>query len=174
MSSTQPIHVGAIDLGASSGRVMVGTIADGRIALTEVRRFSNGPVPLPTRAGERLYWDVLRLWGQIRQGLLEAVRDVGPLSAIGVDTWGVDYGLVNGDGVSAGMVASYRSTRTRGVPQRLFAAIPPEELYAINGVQVQEFNTIFQLLAENRDGGLPTPDNGLSARTYRGRWRIGN
>ena len=85
MNPSRPVHVAAIDLGASSGRVMVGTIRDGRVALTQTRRFANGPVPLPTRAGERLYWDVLRLWSEIREGLLAAVREVGPLSAIGID-----------------------------------------------------------------------------------------
>ena len=83
MNPFRPVYVVAIDLGASFGRVMVGTIHDGRVALTQTRRFANGPVPLPTRAGERLYWDVLRLWSEIREGLLAAVRDVGPLSAIG-------------------------------------------------------------------------------------------
>ena len=165
MSSSQPIRIGAIDLGPSTGRVIVGTIAEGRITLTETRRFTNSAVPLPTRAGERLYWDVLRLWGEIREGLLAAVRDVGPLSAIGVDAWGVDYGLVNGNGVPAGMVSAYNSQRTTGMPERLFSAIPAGELYRINGLQVQEFNTVFQLLAEKLDGGLPTPGNGLPSRT---------
>ncbi|WP_172121097.1 rhamnulokinase [Actinomyces faecalis] len=151
----EPLHVGAVDLGASSGRVMVGTLADGRITLTETRRFVNGAVPVPTDDGERLYWDVLRLWSEIREGLLAAVREVGPLSAVGIDTWAVDYGLLREGGALAGPVAAYRSERTRGVPEELFASIPPSELYGVNGLQVQEFNTVFQLLAERRDGGLP-------------------
>ena len=158
-------HVAAVDLGASSGRVMVGTIADGRIRLTETRRFPNGAIPVPTRTGERLYWDVLRLWSEVREGLTAAVRDVGPLSAVGVDTWGVDYGLVDGQGAPTGMVAAYRSQRTGGLAGQLLSTIPPSELYALNGLQVQEFNTLFQLMAEARDVGLPTPGNGLPART---------
>ncbi|WP_159718622.1 rhamnulokinase [Actinomyces marmotae] len=165
MSSSTPIRIGAIDLGPSAGRVIVGTIDDGRITLTETRRFSNSAIPLPTRAGERLYWDVLRLWSEIREGLLAAVRDIGPLSAIGVDAWSVDYGLVDGNGVPAGMVSAYNSPRTKGMPERFFAAIPAGELYRINGLQVQEFNTVFQLLAEDLDGGLPSPSNGLPSRT---------
>ncbi|MBW3068495.1 rhamnulokinase [Actinomyces sp. 594] len=155
MTNARPIHVGAVDLGASSGRVMVGTIADGRIELTETRRFANGPIPLPGPGGERLFWDVLHLWDEIRQGLLAAVRDVGPLSAVGIDTWGVDYGLLGPGGLLAGQVASYRCPRTRGVPAEVFAAIPAAELYSVNGLQVQDFNTLFQLVAESRDGGLP-------------------
>ena len=164
MNPSRPVHVAAIDLGASSGRVMVGTIHDGRIDLTQTRRFANGPVPLPTRAGERLYWDVLRLWSEIREGLLAAVREVGPLSAIGIDTWAVDYGLVTGQGVLAGMVDSYRSPRTRGMPDRLFEAIPAPEVYAVNGLQVQDFNTVFQLMADARDGSLPATAD-LGSRT---------
>ncbi len=87
MSDPTPVHIGAVDLGASSGRVMVGTIANGRVSLTEIRRFSNSVVPVPTSDGERLFWDVLHLWSEVRQGLLTAVRNVGPLSAIGIDTW---------------------------------------------------------------------------------------
>lgn len=168
MTNARPIHVGAVDLGASSGRVMVGTIADGRIELTETRRFGNGPIPLPGPDGERLYWDVLHLWDEIRAGLLAAVRDVGPLAAVGIDTWGVDYGLLGPGGLLAGQVASYRCPRTRGVPEEVFAAIPAAELYAVNGLQVQDFNTVFQLVAESRDGGLPrtaTPADGAAQRT---------
>ncbi|WP_454931942.1 rhamnulokinase [Actinomyces oricola] len=155
-----PVHVAAVDLGASSGRVMVGTLTRddaGRttIALTETRRFTNGPAPLPSRAGERLYWDVLHLWNEIREGLLAAVRQVGPLSAVGVDTWAVDYGLVNKAGLLTGHVASYRCQRTQGVPAEVFARIPAAELYRVNGLQVQDFNTVFQLLAASREGGLP-------------------
>ena len=165
MTATRPVHIGAVDLGASSGRVMVGTIADGRIDLTQTRRFTNGAIPLPTREGERLFWDMLHLWNEVREGLLTAVRDVGPLSAIGIDTWGVDYGLVNGSGTLSAQVHAYRSERTRGIPERVFAKIPAPEIYAINGLQVQEFNTMFQLVAQARDNGIPRASNGAYART---------
>lgn len=165
MTATQPVHVAAVDLGASSGRVMVGTLADGRITLTETRRFSNGAIPLPTREGERLFWDVLHLWSEIREGLLAAVRDVGPLSAIGIDTWAVDYGLVNGAGTLSAQVHAYRSERTKGVPEQVFARIPAEEVYGVNGLQVQDFNTMFQLVAQMRDNGIPRKGNGSYART---------
>ena len=128
MSDATPVHIGAVDLGASSGRVMVGTIADGRLSLTEIRRFSNSVVPVPTSDGERLFWDVLHLWNEVRQGLLTAVRSVGPLSAIGIDTWAVDYGLVNASGALSTQVHAYRSARTRGVPEQVFARIPAQAL----------------------------------------------
>ncbi len=165
MTATQPVHVAAVDLGEASGRVMVGTLAAGRITLTETRRFSNGALPLPTREGERLFWDVLHLWSEIREGLLAAVRDVGPLSAIGIDTWAVDYGRVNGAGTLSAQVHAYRSARTRGVPEQVFARIPAEEVYGVNGLQVQDFNTMFQLVAQMRDNGIPRKGNGSYART---------
>lgn len=165
MSDAAPVHIGAVDLGASSGRVMVGTIADGRVCLTEIRRFSNNVIPVPTSEGERLFWDVLHLWSEVRQGLLTAVRNVGPLSAIGIDTWAVDYGLVNASGALTTQVHAYRSARTRGVPQQVFDRIPAQEVYAINGLQVQDFNTLFQLMAHERDDGLPRKSNGAQAHT---------
>lgn len=154
------VHVAAVDLGASSGRVIVGTFtpdATGKpqIELTETRRFSHAPVALPTDHGERLYWDVLRLWSEIRAGLLSAARECGPLTAIGIDTWGVDYGLLDAHSALSAPVASYRSARTAGLPQELFTRIPADEFYAINGAQVQDFNTVFQLLAHHRESGLP-------------------
>ena len=165
MSAPTPVHIGAVDLGASSGRVMVGTIANGRVSLTEIRRFSNSVVPVPTSDGERLFWDVLHLWSEVRQGLLTAVRNVGPLSAIGIDTWAVDYGLVNASGALSTQVHAYRSARTRGVPEQIFAKIPAQEVYTINGLQVQDFNTLFQLMAQERDDGLPRESDGAGART---------
>ncbi|WP_167145568.1 rhamnulokinase family protein [Actinomyces sp. ZJ308] len=163
MSDATPVHIGAVDLGASSGRVMVGTVANGRVSLTEIRRFSNSVVPVPTRDGERLFWDVLHLWSEVRQGLLTAVRNVGPLSAIGIDTWGVDYGLVNASGALSSQVHAYRSARTRGVPEQVFTRIPAQEIYAINGLQVQDFNTMFQLMAQQRDDGLPRTSDGAGS-----------
>ena len=165
MSDATPVHIGAVDLGASSGRVMVGTIADGRLSLTEIRRFSNSVVPVPTSDGERLFWDVLHLWNEVRQGLLTAVRSVGPLSAIGIDTWAVDYGLVNSSGAVSTQVHAYRSARTQGVPEQVFARIPAQEVYAINGLQVQDFNTLFQLMAQERDDGLPREPDGTNTHT---------
>ncbi|WP_026460264.1 rhamnulokinase [Schaalia suimastitidis] len=159
MAHILPVHIGAVDLGASSGRVMVGTFDGESVTLTEVRRFSNAPIPVPTDRGTRLYWDVLRLWDEIRQGLAQGARDVGPLSVVGIDSWAVDYGIIDEAGVLSTQMASYRCQRTAGVPQEVFAKIPAQDFYRINGLQVQPFNTVFQLIAEQREGGLAAAHN---------------
>ena len=88
----------AFDLGAESGRAMLGRLADGRLNLSEVHRFANGPVRVPDKTGRvSLHWDVLHLWNEIQQGIALAGRE-GPLAGIGVDTWGVDFGLLNRHG----------------------------------------------------------------------------
>lgn len=138
----------AVDLGASSGRVMVGTLSDGGIRLVEAGRFPNGPVEVPTPHGPRLHWDVLRLWESVTTGLRSATHDVGPLESVGVDTWAVDYGLLDAGGELIGNPSSYRCPRTTGVAKRYFEAVPAETMYRRVGLQVQPFNTVFQLLAE--------------------------
>lgn len=138
----------AVDLGASSGRVITGTLTDGRFELLEAARFPNAPVMVPTRNGPRLHWDVLRLWESVLAGLHTAAHDIGPLESIGIDTWAVDYGLLDHDGELIGNPASYRCGRTEGVADWLFSKISPEEFYQLNGLQVQPFNTIFQVMAE--------------------------
>lgn len=140
----------AVDLGASSGRVIAGVLDGDSIELTETARFANGAVSVPTFEGPRLHWDVLHLWQEILAGLRTAADEVGPLAAVGIDTWGVDYGLLDERGSLLGNPASYRCARTDGVPERLFAKLDPQRAYAANGTQVQPFNTIFQVLAERR------------------------
>lgn len=138
----------AVDLGASSGRVIAGTLQNGRIRLAEVARFGNGPVEVPTALGPRQHWDILRLWSEVADGLRAAAHDVGPLASVGIDTWAVDYGLLDSDGALLGNPASYRCDRTAGAPERFFEALPAAELYARVGLQVQPFNTVFQLSVE--------------------------
>lgn len=146
-----PTTMAAVDLGASSGRVMAGTLYEGRITLVEAGRFSNGAVEVPTERGPRLHWDVLRLWEAVTRGLRDAAHDVGPLQSVGVDTWAVDYGLLDAGGELIGNPASYRCHRTAGVAQQYFTEVPAREMYGRVGAQVQPFNTIFQLLAESRE-----------------------
>lgn len=138
----------AVDLGASSGRVLTGALSDGRIVLREAGRFPNGAVEVPTSRGPRLHWDVLRLWQSVTQGLRAAVHEVGPLSSVGVDTWAVDYGLLDAGGELIGNPSSHRCRRTVGMADQYFAHMPAEQLYERVGIQIQPFNTIFQLLAE--------------------------
>ncbi|MGV8847723.1 FGGY family carbohydrate kinase, partial [Tessaracoccus sp.] len=138
----------AVDLGASSGRVMVGTLFDGRITLAEAGRFPNGPIQVPTDLGPRMYWDVLRLWDDVTRGLRVAAHDFGPMESVAIDTWAVDYALLDAGGELMGNPASYRCQRTVGVADRYFRDVPAQEMYRRVGLQVQPFNTIFQLLVE--------------------------
>ncbi|HEY0216654.1 MAG TPA: rhamnulokinase family protein [Cellulomonas sp.] len=145
--STQHGALVAVDLGASSGRVVVGRLVGGRLETTEVARFPNGPVPLPAGDGERLRTDVLGLWSGIRTGLRDAVREHGPVASIGIDTWGVDFALLDADGALLGDPTHYRDTRTEGVPARFAEVLPVDEHYARTGTQVQPFNTVYQVAA---------------------------
>lgn len=139
----------AVDLGASSGRVLAGTLSGGRITLVEAGRFPNGAVEVPTERGPRLHWDVLRLWQSVTLGLRAAAHEIGPLQSVGIDTWAVDYGLLDAHGELLGNPSSYRCPRTDGVADQYFSRVPAELAYARVGAQVQPFNTIFQLLSED-------------------------
>jgi sugar (pentulose or hexulose) kinase len=132
--------VAAVDLGASGGRVMAGRVSGSGVALHEVHRFAN----LPVSAGGTLYWDILRLYAEVRDGLDAAAREFGPASA-GIDSWGVDYGLLGESGMLLGNPVHYRDPRTDGVAARLADAVPAEELYAVTGIAQLPFNTIYQL-----------------------------
>jgi rhamnulokinase len=133
-------RVAAVDLGASSGRVMAAEVAPERLRLSEVARFPNGPI----RLRDTLHWDVLALY----RGVLDGLRAAGPaLDAVGIDSWGVDHGLLDATGALLGNPVHHRDGRTDGVPQRLHEVIPPAELYATTGVQVLPINTIYQLVA---------------------------
>ncbi|MGW4515092.1 rhamnulokinase [Streptomyces sp. NPDC004393] len=129
----------AVDLGASSGRVMVGRVGRGTLELTEAHRFPNRPVHLP----EGLRWDILSLY----TGVLDGLRAAGPVRSVGIDSWAVDYGLLDADGALLGNPVHYRDTRTEGIAQKVWATVPAQELYAATGVQYAPFNTLYQLTA---------------------------
>jgi sugar (pentulose or hexulose) kinase len=129
----------AVDLGASSGRVMVGRVDAGRLDLTEVSRFPNEPV----RVRATLHWDILALYREILDGL----RAAGPVASVGIDSWAVDYGLVDESGALLGNPVHYRDARTDGVPDRVVAALGAARLYETTGLAQQPFNTLFQLVA---------------------------
>ncbi|MFD5659630.1 rhamnulokinase [Streptomyces hirsutus] len=130
----------AVDLGASSGRVMVGRVGPDSLELTEVHRFANRPVRVP----EGLRWDVLGLYA----GVLEGLREAGDgLASVGVDGWAVDYGLLDADGALLGNPVHYRDRRTDGVAEKVWARVPAGELYAATGLQYAPFNTLYQLTA---------------------------
>jgi rhamnulokinase len=132
----------AADLGAESGRVILGTLTHGRLEIEELRRFPNQPVELPSG----LYWDAFRLFHEIIEGLTIAGRERHLKAAgIGVDTWGVDFGLLAADGGLIDCPRHYRDARTNGVPERLFETVPRSEVFARTGVQIMSINSLYQL-----------------------------
>jgi rhamnulokinase len=133
----------AFDLGAESGRAMMGTIDGGRLALKELHRFANTPVRLPSG----LYWDTLRLWHEIQQGLAAAARAGPPLDGVGVDTWGVDFGLLDAGGTLLENPRHYRDSRNSGMLERTFAVVPREEIFAETGLQFMQLNSLYQWYA---------------------------
>jgi rhamnulokinase len=136
------LRVGAVDLGATSGRVMAGTVVDDGLLLEEVHRFPNGAVP----AGGSLYWDVLGIHREILAGLRSISRG-GTLDGIGIDSWAVDYGLIDRSGALLGNPYSHRDSRTDGVAEQVLQKVDASELYAVTGLQQLPFNTIYQLTA---------------------------
>ena len=136
------VTVAAVDLGASGGRVMAGQAGPKGVELHEVYRFPNEPVAV----GGTLYWDILRLYVEVRHGLAAAARRFA-LGGVGIDSWGVDFGLLDASGALLGNPVHYRDARTTGVPARVHAAVPAAELYALTGIQQLPFNTIYQLAA---------------------------
>jgi len=142
------MHYLGFDLGASSGRAMLGTLEDGRLRLTEIHRFSNDPVML----FGRMVWDVPRLVHEMKRALNKASNAGVEISAMGIDTWGVDFGLLDARGHLTGLPVHYRDTRTRGVPERAFGTMPKDVLYEKTGLAFNEFNTLFQLLAMREEG----------------------
>src|SRR5690606_17804667 len=147
-----------------------GRVADGRLTTTEVARFPNGPVAVP--AGERdvLHWDVLRLYAEVVAGLRTAAREHGPLASVGIDSWAVDYGLLDRDGALLGNPVHYRDARTDGVPEEVFAHLTREWLYARNGLQVLPFNTVFQLAAAAGTAQLDAAERLLLVPDLLGHW----
>ncbi|MCE9553098.1 MAG: rhamnulokinase [Planctomycetes bacterium] len=134
----------AIDLGASSGRHVAGLFDGSRLNLAEVYRFDNGPVYV----NDHMYWDVLGLWQHIQKGLRAAGTTYGGrLKSLGVDTWGVDFGLLGRGDELMGNPYNYRDPRTVGMMDKAFHLVPREEIFAQTGLQFMELNSLFQLLA---------------------------
>ena len=123
---------------------MLGRFDGARLVLDEAHRFANTPV----RVSETVYWDVLRLWGDVQQGLAAAAQLAGePLASVGVDTWGVDFGLLGRDDALLGNPVHYRDARTAGMIERACQQVGREAIFARTGIQFQPFNTLYQLLA---------------------------
>ncbi len=133
----------AIDIGASSGRHILGHLEDGRMVLEEIHRFPNGMVD---RDGEKV-WDVEELFAQIKCGMKKCAQAGKIPDSVGVDTWGVDFVLLNKAGERIGNAVAYRDDRTKGMDEEVYKVIGEDELYARTGIQKQQFNTIYQLMA---------------------------
>ena len=148
----------AFDFGASSGRAIIGCFDGEKITLEEVLRFSNDPVSV----GGTVYWDVLRLFYEIKQGIIKA-RMAGGFDSIGNDTWGVDFGLIDAEGKLMENPIHYRDARTVGMVDEAFKTMPREKIYGITGIQFMELNTLFQLISlkKNRPWMLERADKML-------------
>lgn len=132
----------AFDFGASSGRAIIGSFDGEKISLKEVHRFTNDPVDL----GGTLYWDVLRLFYEIKQGIVKA-KIAGGFDSIGIDTWGVDFGLIDKNGRLLENPVHYRDKRTSCLVEESFKTVPRQRMYDITGIQFMELNTLFQLIS---------------------------
>lgn len=132
----------AFDFGASSGRAMLGIYDGKKIELQEIHRFSNDPVMV----NGTLYWDILRLFHEVKQGLVKA-KAYGKIDSLGIDTWGVDFGLIDNHGQIIANPVHYRDTRTQEMMEEVFKLVPKDELYQSTGIQFIFFNSIFQLMA---------------------------
>ncbi|MGM0881261.1 MAG: rhamnulokinase [Bacillota bacterium] len=133
----------AYDLGASSGRAMLGRLNEGKIEVEELHRFSNDPV----QVGDRLHWDILRLLHELKQGLLKAKHRGIKLDSIAIDSWAVDFGLIGSSGELLGNPYHYRDHHTDGVMERLMEEMTASHIFGRTGIQFLPFNTINQLAA---------------------------
>lgn len=136
----------AADFGGGSGRIIAGSLADGRLELEEVYRFPNRQV----RLGDTVYWDFPALFEDMKTGLKTAARKGYAVKGIGIDTWGVDFGLLDRSGNLTGNPVCYRDSRTEGTAKEVFAILDESSHYASAGIQVMEINTLFQLWAMKR------------------------
>lgn len=146
----------AADFGAGSGRVIVGTVLPNGIELDEVHRFPNRQI----RLGNTIYWDFLSLFEELKNGLKKAFAKYSGIVSIGVDTWGVDFGLIDHNGHLVSNPVCYRDARTNGIPEKAFRVIPESEWYALTGNQFMEINTAFQLysMVLSHDPALKTAE----------------
>ena len=134
----------AIDIGAESGRTIVGTLAESQLTLTETHRFANGPVRVP----DGLHWDVLRLWSDIKEGIGRSSTKIdNKLDSIGLDTWAVDFALLDKNKSLLSDPFHYRDTRTDGMLAEAFTRMPRAEIFSNTGIQFMQINTLYQLLA---------------------------
>lgn len=138
------INLLAFDFGASGGRVILGRLCEGKLSINTVHRFDNGPIE---RSG-RLHWDFPMLLAELKRGISLACRQAGgPIESLGIDTWGVDFGLLDSSGALIDYPYHYRDSRFGGMCGKAFETVPAKEIYEATGIAFLPFNTIYQLLA---------------------------
>lgn len=167
----------AADFGGGSGHVIAGYVAEGRLQLDEIHRFANRPVKL----GTTVYWDFPSLFADLKEGLAKAIKKGYRIQSVGIDTWGVDFGLIDRNGNLLSSPVSYRDEATLGYPEKFFQSHSPSSHYAVTGTQVMPINTLFRLLSlkdsspwllESAQALLFTPDlfayflTGVAANEY--------
>lgn len=144
-----PQHFIAFDLGATSGRTVLGTLSDGELRIRELTRFPNQILPL----GGHFYWNIFSLYEHLCEGLRAAAREGVEITSIGIDTWGVDFAFVGSDGSLLGMPYAYRDPHTEDAPAEYFAKVlSRKEVYARTGIQIMPFNSLYQLYALQKKG----------------------
>ena len=141
----------AFDCGATSGRAVLATFQDGSFDMKEVYRFPSGIIEL----NGKYYWDILAIYDHFRKCLSQLGHEGVQLDSIGIDTWGVDFGFVADDGSLLGNPRAYRDPYTDGIPEEVFETVPREELYGATGIQIMNFNSVFQLYAQTKEGFAP-------------------
>ena len=142
----------AFDLGATSGRSILGTLRDGKLQMKELTRFPNQILEL----GGHYYWNIFSLYEHLKAGMVACVKEGVKITSIGIDTWGVDFALIGEDGQILGMPLAYRDLHTTGAPEEYFKNVMPrKEVYELTGIQVMNFNSLYQLYAMKRDNSSP-------------------
>ncbi|MDR3268191.1 MAG: rhamnulokinase [Tannerella sp.] len=144
-------HFLAFDLGATSGRAILGTFDGVNFEMKELTRFPNAIMELHGK----YYWNVFGLYESLKEGLKVCAREGIALTSIGIDTWGVDFGYVGADGTLLGLPRAYRDPYTDGAPEEFFQLVPREEVYRLTGIQIMNFNSLYQLFRARKTGFAP-------------------
>lgn len=143
-----PQHFLAVDLGATSGRVILATLTDDKLDLEVLHRFPNRLIEV----GGKYFWNIYALYEDILQGLTEAGKRNIEVRSIGIDTWGVDFVHIAKDGTLCGLPRAYRDPYTNGIPEEYFEQVSRKEVYDRTGIQIMNFNSLFQLYAQHKEG----------------------
>ena len=162
------VRVAAVDLGATSGRIMAGRVGAGRVEIDELHRFPNAAVQLPGA----LVWDAVGIYREVMAGI-RAVATTGPLDGIGIDSWAIDHGLLDRDGRLIGSPYSHRDPRTDGIAEKVVAEVGAAALYETTGIQQLPFNTLYQLVAARGSAALDAAETMLLLPDLLGYWLTG-